>query len=333
MRRVLFLVGLVCLALLAVGFVVTGAPQTQEATNPGAAVLKSHLMILRAALDGTFMTIDVPGTVSTACNGVVDDFGLLIVGRFTTPDGVVHGFVQQGQDFFSVDFPETGVNFTSANGVAANGNIVGSFDTNGGGGCLNPGSGTCHAFDLGEFGFLEITGPPGTRDLVDLGTSISSLADAGAYTDLAGRVHGWRAAPGFRTVDPPGATYTFATGTISTAFVGRWDTADGVTHGYRRVGEGQFEPIDVPGALSTVAHGININGVVVGEYVDAGGSTHGFVFQAAAFETVDVPSATATVVKGISSGGRMVGVYTDTDGIEHGFLYTPNSGAPESRTR
>jgi len=44
MRRVLFLGGLVCLALLAVGFVVTGAPKPQ-ATNPAAAVLKPHIMM------------------------------------------------------------------------------------------------------------------------------------------------------------------------------------------------------------------------------------------------------------------------------------------------
>ncbi len=45
MRRVLFLVGLVCLALLAVGFVVTGALRTQGPTNPAAAVLESPIMM------------------------------------------------------------------------------------------------------------------------------------------------------------------------------------------------------------------------------------------------------------------------------------------------
>lgn len=45
MRRVLFLVGLVCLTLLAVGFVVTGAPQTQEPANPAAATVKSQIMM------------------------------------------------------------------------------------------------------------------------------------------------------------------------------------------------------------------------------------------------------------------------------------------------
>ncbi len=44
MRRVLFFV-VACLALLAVGFVVTGAPQTQEPTNPAAATVKSHIMM------------------------------------------------------------------------------------------------------------------------------------------------------------------------------------------------------------------------------------------------------------------------------------------------
>ncbi len=161
------------LYLLALSFVLGVTPKTLAQST-------------RAALDGTFMAIDVPGALATACNGVADDFGELIAGRFTSSDGVVHGFLRQGQDFFSVDFPDPGTNFTSANGIAANGDVVGSFDTNGGGGCLNPGSGTCQAFDLGEFGFLEITGPPGTRDLVALGQDIAGLTVTGAYTDLGG---------------------------------------------------------------------------------------------------------------------------------------------------
>jgi hypothetical protein len=328
MRRVMFLGGLVCLALLAVGFVVTGAPQTQEATNPAAAVLKSHIMVPRAGLDGAFTTIDVPGAVSTACNGAVDLAGEnLIVGRFTWTDGVVHGFVKQAQSFFSVDFPEDGVNFTSVNGVSEQGNLVGSFDANGGGGCLDPGSGRCRGFHFGEFGFVEDEPVPGTTDRFDLGMEPSAgFPFVGAYVDVNGRVHGWREGSfGFMTVDPPEATLTFATGIAENGIVGRWDTNDGVTHGYRRVGTGDFEPIDVPDARSTVAHGINRALVVVGEYVDQAGLTHGFVFQDGTFETVDFPDATATVVKGISTGGLMVGVYTDADGNEHGFLYTPSA--------
>ncbi len=292
----------------------------------------------RAALDGTFTTIDVPGAVSTVCNGIVDTFEELIVGRFTSPDGVVHGFFKRGASFFAVDFQEDGINFTSANGVSSVGQIAGSFDANGGGGCLDPGSGPCRGFSLGEFGFDEFFPVSRTRDRLALGMNESSSLVVGAYTDSDGNVHGWRSDP-FETVDPPGATLTFATGVASGTVlgrggvVGRWDTADGVTHGYRRVGTDDFESIDVPDALSTVAHGINNALVVVGEYLDQGGLTHGFVFQDGAFQTVDFPDATATVVKGISTGGLMVGVYTDTDGIEHGFLYTPNSAAPESRTR
>ncbi len=300
----------------------------------GGGGVPEHAQSTRAALDGTFTTIDVPGAVSTACNGIVDDFSPVITGRFTSPDGVVHGFVRQGASFFSVDFPDNpDVNFTSVTGITVNlASVFGSFDTHGGAGCLTPGSGSCHMFIAGEFGFLEVTFP-GTTNLVVLGVNSGGVVNTGAYTGLDdGNVHGWRTNPGLSTVDPPGATLTFATGNNSFDFVGRWDTDDGVTHGYQHLQGGDFEPIDVPDALSTVAHGINISRVVVGEYVDQGGLTHGFVFQDGAFQTVDFPDATATVVKGIGTGGRMVGVYTDADGIEHGFLYTPNSAAPESRT-
>ena len=40
-----------------------------------------------------------------------------------------------------------------------------------------------------------------------------------------------------------------------------------------------FQGIDVPGAFETFAQGINGNGDVVGNYLDGGFHTHGFLMQ------------------------------------------------------
>jgi hypothetical protein len=51
-----------------------------------------------------------------------------------------------------------------------------------------------------------------------------------------------------------------------------------------------FTPIDVPGAVWTIASGINNSGQVVGS--DSNGD--GFLWSASSFTTIDVPGATLT---------------------------------------
>src|SRR5262249_39651403 len=82
--------------------------------------------------------------------------------------------------------------------------------------------------------------------------------------------------------------------------------------------------IDVPGADSTAAQGINASGDIVGFWSDAT-SSHGFQFTSGAFLTVDVPGAISTGPRGINSGGDIVGEY-NLDGItDHGFLRSGNN--------
>jgi uncharacterized membrane protein len=85
-----------------------------------------------------------------------------------------------------------------------------------------------------------------------------------------------------------------------------------------------FITIDVPGATSTEAFGINPRGQIVGHNVDASGADHGFVLlQGAMFITIDVPGATSTEAFGINAEGQIVGSYTDTAGTLHGFVALP----------
>src|SRR5262245_58323137 len=74
--------------------------------------------------------------------------------------------------------------------------------------------------------------------------------------------------------------------------------------------------LDVPGAVGTVAAGINAAGTsIVGGYVDTSGTNHGFLWQGGTFTPLDVPGAVGTVAAGINAAGTsIVGWYTDTSG-------------------
>jgi uncharacterized membrane protein len=92
-----------------------------------------------------------------------------------------------------------------------------------------------------------------------------------------------------------------------------------------------FETIDVPGALSTSASGINAGGDIVGSYADSKG-IHGFIRSGGTFTTIDFPTedpanpVKSTDVRGIGPGGDVVGTYTlihePTTVPAHGYLLT-----------
>jgi len=84
-----------------------------------------------------------------------------------------------------------------------------------------------------------------------------------------------------------------------------------------------YKPINVPGALSTLATGINDRGDIIGIFtVDSTGNNTGFVLSDGVFRRQSVPGAVSTYLRGINSDGDTVGQYTDAVGITHGFLMT-----------
>jgi probable HAF family extracellular repeat protein len=74
-----------------------------------------------------------------------------------------------------------------------------------------------------------------------------------------------------------------------------------------------FTTLDVPGASSTVARGINDAGQVVGFFSDGSG-THGFLLDAQGFTPIDVRGASSTEGRGINTDGQIVGDFTDSGG-------------------
>jgi uncharacterized membrane protein len=84
-----------------------------------------------------------------------------------------------------------------------------------------------------------------------------------------------------------------------------------------------FTAIDFPGAASTQSWGINASGSIVGFYVNADKTTHGFLLSAGQFSAIDFPGAAFSEANGINSRGDIVGDYAVTatgSGPHHGFL-------------
>ncbi len=88
-----------------------------------------------------------------------------------------------------------------------------------------------------------------------------------------------------------------------------------------QAGSYTFQTLDVSGASSTSASGINNSGQVVGTYC-VGSSCHGFVLTQGQFAFVDAPNgnSSGTFLSGISNSGVVVGSYISVlDDKTHGF--------------
>ncbi len=128
----------------------------------------------------------------------------------------------------------------------------------------------------------------------------------------------------FTTIDIPGGSpfQTVLDINDEGVLVGRYLRGKN-TYGYVRSTDGQFMTLEFPGAVFTVASGINNRGDIVGHYSLATAPTvrHGY-FRAntGAFTSFDPPGSLRTNVLGISNRGDIVGRYLTADGRTHGFL-------------
>jgi len=84
----------------------------------------------------------------------------------------------------------------------------------------------------------------------------------------------------------------------------------------------------MPGAMSTVATSINVNGQVSGFHWNDDSPGHGFVYSNGMFTTLDVPGALSTTAASINARGQVTGVYIDHLGMQHGFIATPICETP-----
>jgi hypothetical protein len=226
-------------------------------------------------------------------------------GYYTNASGNTSGFAYDGTNFQDVSFgSDTILTYTGLNDQA--GDL-------GGLACLNPGSGFSVGVDWS--GYISVWGSTSTTVF---GENASNQV-VGAYTDSQNHVHGFDY--NLLPLDPPGAIKSYATGINDLGdIVGLWVTSDGKQHGYVTGDDGHsFTQIDVPGATSTIARGLDAGTMTVGGYQDAAGVRHGFAWNGSTFATIDVPGAIATTAYGVQNS-TIVGSYVDASNRTHGFV-------------
>ena len=92
-----------------------------------------------------------------------------------------------------------------------------------------------------------------------------------------------------------------------------------------------FVTIDFPDATATFGLGISNHGVVTGEYYDADGNSHGFVYQDGVATTVDGPTSnpalSQTALFNINNQDWVGAEYIADDGVYRAAAYNVNSQA------
>jgi probable HAF family extracellular repeat protein len=159
--------------------------------------------------------------------------------------------------------------------------------------------------------------------------------DGGMFTASAAAAQTGPVSWTLTTVDYPGFVSVTAPIDMNNLgdMVGYYDNPGGVFHGYLKLKDAPFVPVDFPGAAATVTVGINDNRDVVGVYIDQAGFQHGFRLSNGVFTSIDVPGAAqtrgvtfefggglGTAAFGINNNGDIVGEYADENKVAHGFL-------------
>jgi hypothetical protein len=196
------------------------------------------------------------------------------------------------------------------------------------------GAGANHGFtDIGGT-FVSLNDPAGTAtpafdQLLGINDSTVSV---GFYTDAAGLSHGYTYDGSFHAVPDPGVSgqpSVTATGINNDGWVSGFTENTGLTAatGFLDI-HGVITTYEFDGtATFTQFFGVNSSGLVVGDYQDAAGNTHGLLYDLGTntWQSIDDPLGPgSTTINGINSKGQLVGFYTDAaTGFTHGFLATP----------
>jgi len=85
--------------------------------------------------------------------------------------------------------------------------------------------------------------------------------------------------------------------------------------------------LQIPGAQTTSTYGVNNANVLVGQYTDSQGNSHGMIISGNQVTNLDDPKAATgqTVAQGINNNNVVVGYYLDSNNFAHGFQYSNGS--------
>jgi len=221
---------------------------------------------------GVFSTIDFPDASLTAARAINARGD--IVGRMVDPSGIEHGFLLREGHFAQIDYP--GASQTSARGINNAGDITGRhFDH----------AGNERGFILKDGVFSDVHVPGSCSTDVWLAMDNGRLLVGDFCTNSDGGIHGYVGSlpENFQIIDFPGAgapctapRWINERGDIAGVYANTLSECYAFQlHGFLLI-QGQYIPIDFPGAAHTQLLAINDDGQMVGQYLDQKGVAHGF---------------------------------------------------------
>jgi probable HAF family extracellular repeat protein len=258
--------------------------------------------------------------------------------------------------FTTIDVP--GSTTTSASGINASGEIVGTYTDS---------SGNQHGFEYTNGTYTTINGPGSYTQVNGINNSGQIVGNSGltgfidtngTFTTISGPqpfaietyaygINNLGQVVGNYEHDPVGLTpYIYSGGTLTTLPSFPAGPPRGINDSGEIVGYYNTDPLiqppiafiysngttasfSVPGASSTQAFGVNNAGEIVGGYPTSFTSSAGFLYVNDALTTIDVPGASSTTAYGINDAGDIVGSFVDPSGTV-GFLAMPvAAAAPE----
>ena len=216
-----------------------------------------------SSLDG----VGILGTHTSFARGINNHGD--IVGGYAGSDGREHGFVLRDSKLTTVDVPFRGAIGTQLNAINDAGVIVGVW--------VDPAlKGHGFIYQSGRFSNLQY---PGSRDTTPFGINSKGDIVGNWDSDQSATGHGFLFSGGqMISFDVPNAmpNGTAANGiNDSGQIVGTYVGQDGKFHGFIQEGS-TFSTIDCPGAVSTIAWGINADGQIAGN-CDIANARYGFV--------------------------------------------------------
>ncbi|HTS38823.1 MAG TPA: hypothetical protein VMH04_24325 [Candidatus Solibacter sp.] len=84
----------------------------------------------------------------------------------------------------------------------------------------------------------------------------------------------------------------------------------------------RFTSLDPPGSVGTFPIGINNDGLMTGQYIDADGVVHSFTWKHGKYKLIDVPGAPDTLASTPNSQGQVALTYVDSNFYLHQALYS-----------
>jgi len=289
--------------------------------NPRKTALLAILLIATASLaaaQGTFTQIDFPNSTQTFCVGL--DAAGDVSGSYADAHGNWHGFLLQGQNYITVDYP--GGQNTYVQGMNNSGQLVGY--TGAGSNFFS------FVYDIRHQFFTQISYPGASA------TTAFALSDSGAvagqFVDSGDVVRGFEMlGSGFRRIAPRAATTASVTGiTTAGTLVGFFSISTGVVDNFWFL-NGNYRRLSMNNKpKSAEVLGINPSGtMLVGRYPTAGQNYSAFSYRAGTLRILKVPGASSTIAYGANDGGEVVGAFVDGQSHQHGFLWT----APKAASR